>query len=68
MAYIIRGRNHRHQNSTRLEILLEKASQKMLKDSKDLAIRKGKLDEELSNLRISLAGAPVRIVEKKSTS
>lgn len=68
MAKIILERAHRNRNSTRLGILLEKASQKMLKDSEELTMRKGRIDQELTNLRISLTGAPVRTVKKKWAS
>ena len=60
MAHLIRRKASRTSANSRMEILLEKASRQMLKDSRDLTVRKGSIDEELNNLRLSQADAPVR--------
>ncbi|MBS1057530.1 hypothetical protein [Gluconobacter kondonii] len=65
MAKIVLEKVYSNRDSTRLGILLEKASQKMLKNSEELTKRKGKIDQDLTNLRISLRGAPVRAGKKR---
>lgn len=64
MAQMIR-RGERQGPSSPTQLRLEKASRKMLKDAGDLTRRKGEIDRELIDLRISLTDSPVRTIVKK---
>jgi hypothetical protein len=51
--------------STPTQIRLEKASREMVKAARDLTERKGRIDGQLLDLRVSQAHSPVRKLTKK---
>lgn len=65
MAQIIRRKSDARSAQSPTEIRLEKAGKQMLKDSRELTLRKGNIDAEILNLRLSQVDAPVRKLTKK---
>jgi hypothetical protein len=64
VAQIIARTRKADKPASTLQIRLDKAGQKMLKDARDLTLRKGTIDSEILNLRVSQADAPVRKIKK----